>query len=89
MRGGSLTRYRPDDGPGGTQYGGASIGTKKFLKDVAKLALSGAASGFKKGTGVKGRIRSAKAGAKRAVKRKVEEAAVRTVKRKLNDIFGE
>ena len=85
MRGGSLTRYRPDDGPGGTQYGGASIGTK----DVTKLALSGAASGFKKGTGVKGRIRSAKAGAKRAVKRKVEEAAVRTVKRKLNDIFGE
>ena len=83
MKGGTLMRYRPDEPP----QGGGQV--KQVLKDLTKLALSGAVQGFKKGRGVKGRIRSAKVGAKRAVKRKAEETVNRFVKRKLSDIFGE
>ena len=84
MRGGSLTRYRPDDYQGG----------KGFLRDLASSSLRSGWQGLKKGgvaglpINVKGAIRGIKSGGKRAVKRKAQEVVKRAVKRKLDDIFG-
>lgn len=83
MKGGALMRYRPER----RQRGGQAL--QRFLTDVPRAAISGAVTGFKKGKGVRGRFRSAKQGAKKAVKRKVEEAVVKAARRKLNDIFGQ
>lgn len=84
MRGGSLTRYRPDDT---TQDGNG------FLSDIVKESLVGAVRGFKSGQGIPDCIRiagkGAKSGVKRTFKRKAEQVIARNVKRKLNDIFGE
>ena len=83
MRGGSLTRYRPDD---------VSQEGEGFLRDIVTQSLGGAADGFKTGRNLRDRIsqakRGAKHGAKRAVKRKAEEVIARNIKRKLKDIFG-
>ena len=83
MRGGSLTRYRPDDQSG-----------KGFMRDLASSTLRSGWRGLKTGgpwglpINVKGAVRGGKAGAKRAVKRKAQVVLQRAVKRKLDDIFG-
>lgn len=85
MKGGSLTRFRPD--PTFSQSGEGILG------DLVKSTLRGGYEGFKSGHGVTDRIRKTgrgmKRGLKRGVKRKAEEAATRIVKKKLTDIFGE
>lgn len=82
MKGGSLTRFRPD-----TQGGGG------FWGDLLSSSLQSGMKAFKSGRGIRDRIRKAgvgvKRGAKRAVKRKALQVVERNVKRKLNDIFGE
>lgn len=81
MRGGSLTRYYPDqDGNG-------------FFKDVVRAAVSGGWKGLKSGTtplpNIRGAVSGAKRGVKQAVKRKALQEINKQAKRKLNDIFGE
>jgi len=82
MKGGSLTRFKPDP-----QCGGG------FVHELLKANVRGGLKGLKSGRGVRDRIRKAKEGAKRsfkqAVKRKAYEVLDRNIKRKFNDIFGE
>ena len=82
MRGGSLTRFRPDD-----QFGGG------FVRDFIGSGVKGGWEGLKTGgvrglPNIAGGIRGVKKGGKRALKRKAEQVIQRNVKRKLNDIFG-
>ena len=87
MRGGSLTRFRPDGQSGNGFFGDA-------IKDVALSSARGGWKGLKTGvvTGLpinfRGGIRGAKRGGKRAIKRKALEGLNRVAKKKLNDIFG-
>ena len=86
MRGGSLTRFRPDD-----QYGG---GMASDFGNVIKSTAQGGWKGLKTGgplglPNIPGGFRGAKRGAKRGVKRASLNLINRAVKRKLNDIFGE
>ena len=83
MRGGSLTRFRPDDQSG-----------TGFLKDFASSSLRGGWEGLKKGgrwglPNIAGGIRGVKKGGKRAIKRKALTEINRASKKKLSDIFGE
>ena len=82
MKGGSLTRFRPDPQDGGG-----------FVQELLKASAMGGLKGLKSGRGVRDRIRKAKEGAKqsakRAVKRKAYEVLDRNIKRKFNDIFGD
>ena len=79
MKGGSLTRFKPDPQDGGG-----------FVQELLKASVMG---GLKSGRGVRDRIRKTKKGvkrsAKRAVKRKAYEVLDRNIKRKFNDIFGD
>lgn len=81
MKGGSLTRFKPDPQSGGG-----------FFQELLKASVSGGLKGLKRGHGVRDRIRKAKEGAKRSakqgVKRKAYEVLDRNIKRKFNDIFG-
>ena len=82
MKGGSLTRFRPDPQDGGG-----------FVQELLKASVKGGLKGLKGGHGVRGRIRKAKEGAtrsaKQAVKRKAYEVLDKNIKRKFNDIFGD
>ena len=82
MKGGSLTRFKPDPQDGGG-----------FVQELLKESVMGGLKGLKSGRGVRDRIRKAKEGAtrsaKRAVKRKAYEVLDRNIKRKFNDIFGD
>ena len=84
MKGGSLTRFRPDD-----QSGGA------FFRDIASSSLRSGWEGLKTGTplglplNIKGGIRGVKSGGRRAIKRKALAEINKRAKRKLTDIFGE
>ena len=85
MRGGSLTRYRPDD------YGQSGRG---FMWDFVNAAAREGWKGLKTGgplglPNIPGGFRGVKRGGKRAVKRKALQEINRAAKRKLNDIFGE
>jgi len=79
MKGGSLTRFKPDpqDGDG-------------FVQELLKASVTGGLKGLKSGRGVRDRIRKTKQGAtrcaKQAVKRKAYEVLDRSIKRKFNDI---
>ena len=82
MRGGSLTRFRPDD-----QFGSG------FVRDFIGSSVKGGWEGLKTGgvrglPNIVGGIRGVKKGGKRVVKRKAQQVIQRNVKRKLNDIFG-
>ena len=82
MRGGSLTRFRPDD-----QFGSG------FVRDFIGSSVKGGWEGLKTGgvrglPNIAGGIRGVKKGGKRVLKRKAEQVIQRNVKRKLNDIFG-
>ena len=90
MRGGSLTRFRPDDQSGGN--------FANEFKGLLKTSVVGGAKGGWKGlkTGgplglpnIPGSIRGAKRGAKRNAKRASLGIIKRVAKRKLDDIFGE
>ena len=82
MKGGSLTRFRPDPQDGGG-----------FVQEMLKAGVRGALKGLKSGRGVQDRIRKAKEGAtrnvKEAVNRRAYEVLDRNIKRKCNDIFGD
>ena len=75
MKGGSLTRFKPDpqDGSG-------------FVQELLKASVIGGLEGLKSGCGVQDHIRKAKQGAtrsaKQAVKRKAYEVLDRNIKRK-------
>ena len=90
MRGGSLTRFRPDDQSGGnfanefksllkTSALGGARGGWKGLKTPYPLGLPNIPSG----------IRGAKRGVKRGAKRASLDIINRVAKRKLDDLFGE
>ena len=82
MKGGSLTRFRPDPQDGGG-----------FVQELLKASVRGSLRGLKSGSGVRDRIRKAKEGAtrsvKQAVKRKAYEVLDRNIRRKFNDIFDD
>ena len=82
MKGGSLTRFRPDPQDGGG-----------FVQELLKASVKGGLKGLKGGHGGRDRIRKAKEGAtrsaKQAVKRKAYEVLDKNIKRKFNDIFGD
>ena len=82
MKGGSLTRYRPDPQDGGG-----------FGQELLKASVKGGLRGLKSGRGIQDHIRKAKEVAtqstKQAVKRKAYEVLDRNIKRKFNDIFGD
>ena len=82
MKGGSLTRFKPDPQDGGG-----------FVQELLKASVKGGVKGLKSGRSVRDRIRKAKEGATRsatrAVKRKAYEVLDRNVKRKFNDILGD
>ena len=82
MKGGSLTRFKPDPQDGGG-----------FVQELLKTSVKGGLKGLKSGRGVRDRIRRAKEGATwsatQAVKRKAYEVLDRNIKRKFNDIFGD
>ena len=82
MKGGSLTRFKPDPQEGGG-----------FVQELLKASVMGGLKGLKSDRSVRDRIRKAKEGAKRsakrAVKRKAYEVLDRNIKRKFNDIFGD
>ena len=82
MKGGSLTRFRPDPQDGGG-----------FVQELLKASGRGGLKGLKSGRGVRDRIQKVKGGAtrsvKQAVKRKAYEVLDRNIKRKFNDIFGD
>ena len=82
MKGGSLTRFKPDPQDGGG-----------FVQELLKASVKGRLKGLKSGHGIRDRIRKAKEGAtrsaKQAVKRKAYEVLDRNIKRKFNDIFGD
>ena len=83
MRGGSLTRYYPDnpnqDGQG-------------FFGNVARSAASEGWKGLKSGRtplpNIRAAVRGAKRGATQAVKRKALQEINKQAKRRLNDLFG-
>ena len=83
MRGGSLTRFRPDEQSG-----------NGFFRDLAALTARSGWQGLKKGgplgmpVNIAGAIRSAKKGGKQAIRRKALAEINRAAKRKLSDIFG-
>ena len=82
MRGGSLTRFRPDD-----QFGSG------LVQDFIGFSVKGGWEGLKMGgvrglPNIVGGIQGMKKGGKRVLKRKAEQVIQRNVKRKLNDIFG-
>ena len=85
MRGGSLTRFRPDDQSGGnfasllkTSAIGGARGGWKGLKAGGPLGLPN----------IPGGIRGAKRGAKLGAKRASLDIINRVAKRKLDDLFG-
>ena len=84
MRGGTLTRFRPDEQSG-----------NGFVRDVVSSSLRSGWKGLKTGgplglpLNVAGAIRGVKRGGKRAVKRKALAEINRAAKRKLSDIFGQ
>ena len=90
MRGGSLTRFRPDDQSGGNF-------ANEFTSLVKSSALGGARGawkGLKTGSllglpNIPGGIRGAKRGVKRGAKRTSLDIINRVAKRKLDDLFGE
>ena len=91
MRGGSLTRFKPDG------QGGGGIGVGDFVSLVKRSAqggLRGGWEGLKTGgplglPNIPGGFRGAKRGVKRGVKRVAQDIINREAKRKLSDIFGE
>ena len=83
MRGGSLTRFRPDDQSG-----------SGFLRDFASSSLQSGREGLKTGgpwrlPNIAGGFCGVKRGGKRAIKRKALAEINRAAKRKITDIFGE
>lgn len=85
MRGGTLTRYRPDD------YGQKGRG---LVGDVFRAAAREGWKGLKTGgtrglPNISGGIRGVKRGGKRVLKRKALEKINQVAKRRLTDIFGE
>ena len=74
MKGGSLTRFRPDSQDGGG-----------FVPELLKASVMGGVTGLKRGRGVGDHIRKAKEGAtrsaKQAVKRKAYEVLDRNIKK--------
>ena len=82
MKGGSLTRFRPDPQDGGG-----------FVQELLKTSVRGGLRGLKSDRSVRDRIRKAKEGAtrsaKQAVKRKAYEVLDTNIKRKFNDIFDD
>ena len=83
MRGGSLTRFRPDDQSG-----------NGFLRDLTSSSVRSGWEGLKTGgrwglPNIAGGVRGVKRGAKRAIKRMALAEINRAAKRKLSDIFGE
>ena len=83
MRGGSLTRFKPDDQSG-----------NGFLRDLVSSSARSGWEGLKtRGRwglpSISGGVRGVKRGAKRAIKRKALTEINRAAKRKLADIFGE
>ena len=86
MRGGSLTRFRPDDQSGGN----FANEFKSLLKTSALGGVRGGWKGLKTGAplglpNIPGGICGAKRGAKRASL----DIINRVTKRKLDDLFGE
>ena len=83
MRGGSLTRFRPDDQSG-----------NGFVRDLVKSTARASWQGLKKGAplgmpvNIAAGLRGAKRGGKQAIKRKALAEINRAAKRKLTDIFG-
>ena len=83
MRGGSFTRFRPDEQSG-----------SGFLRDFALSSLRSGWEGLKTAgrwglPNIAGGIRGMKRRGKRAIKRKVFAEINRAAKRKLSDSFGE
>ena len=91
MRGGSLTRFRPDDQSGS----GVRVGDfVSLVKRSTQGGLKGGWKGLKTGgplglPNIPGGFRGAKKGIKRGVKRVAQDIINREAKRKLSDIFGE
>ena len=82
MRGGSLTRLRPDD-----QFGSGFV--RDFIGSSVKEGWEGLKKGGVRGLpNIVGGIGGVKKGGKRAVKCKAKQVIQRNVKCKLNDIFG-
>ena len=65
MKGGSLTRFKPDPQDGGG-----------FVQELLKASVKGGLRGLKGGRGLRDRIRKAKEGATRSAKRAVKRKAV-------------
>ena len=91
MRGGSLTRFRPDDQSGS----GVSVGDfVSLVKRSTQGGMKGGWKGLKTGgplglPNIPGGFRGAKKGIKGGVKRASLDIINREAKRRLNDIFGE
>jgi len=64
MKGGSLTRFKPDPQGGGG-----------FVHELLKASVRGGLKGLKSSRGVRDHIRKAKEGAKRSVKQAVKRKA--------------
>ena len=83
MRGGSLTRFKPDDQSGNGFIQDFILASAqegwKGLKTGGPLGLPNIAEG----------IRGIKRGGKRAIKRKALQEINKVAKRKVNDLFGE
>ena len=83
MRGGSLTRFKPDD-----QSGNGFI--QDFILASAQEGWKGLKTGGPLGLpNIAGGIRGVKRGVKQTIKRKALQKINKVVKRKVNDIFGE
>ena len=83
MRGGGLTRFRPDDQSG-----------NGFIQDFILASSQEGWKGLKTGgplglPNIAGGIRGVKRGVKQTIKRKALQKINKVVKRKVNDIFGE
>ena len=82
MKGGSLSRFKPDPQDGGG-----------FVQELLKASVREGLKGLKSSHGIRDRIPKAKEGAtrsaKQAVKRKAYEVLDQNIKRKFNDIFGD
>ena len=83
MRGGSLTRFRPDDQSG-----------NGFVRDFIRASAREGWKRLKTGgplvlPNIVGGIRGVKRGGKRAIKRKALQEINQEAKRKVDDIFGE
>ena len=90
MRGGSLTRFRPEDQSGGS----FANEFKSLVKATAVGGVKGGWKGLKMGgllglPNIPGSVHGAKKGAKRNVKRASLNIINKRAKRKLDDIFGE